>query len=153
MDLHGQFEDEDIFQVSNVSLCAGAYIGFNADKHELGFGTKKFHVNDNYHNIQGIYVENTFKNTEYEGQWLNGNMTGLGRVTFYNSEFSKILGKYEGRLKNNNFDRKGKYISTDGRMYSGTYKDHRKWTGEVTKAKDTTRDCSEKYKDGDKEEC
>ena len=147
--IHGQFKDNDTLQVSHVSLCSGAYIGFNAYKYELGFGTKTLHVNDGYHIIQGIYVEKTFTTLRYEGQEMNGKMAGLGRVTFYKD----IPGTYEGRLKNDTFDGKGKFVYPDGKIYSGTYKDHHKWTGELTKAKDTTRYCSEKYKDGNKVEC
>ena len=164
--MKGQLEENNILNVSYVSLSTGAYIGFNADKQEIGFGTKQFHANDDYHIIQGIYVNKMFGNewlkngnikegNRYEGQEMNGKMTGLGHLTFFKN--GNIFGKYEGYLKNNQFDGKGKFVLTNGNTYSGTYKvvdgRHHMWTGITTEADSTKRTCSKKYNEGVEEEC
>ena len=142
-----------MLNASFVRFGTGSYIGFNADKHEIGFGTKKFNVNGDYHIIQGIYAHKRWGNFRYEGQELNGNMTGLGRLTFYkNGQINP--GKYEGYLKNNKFHGTGKFVFTNGRIYSGTYKDHKRLTGTESKVdKKETRICSKKYMDGFEENC
>ena len=153
MDIQGQFVGNDMLNASSVRFGTGAYIGFNAHKHEIGFGTKQFHVNDDYHIIQGTYAQKRWGQFRYEGQELHGYMTGLGRLTFYkNGQINP--GKYEGYLKNNTFHGKGQFVFTDGRMYVGTYKDHARLTGTETKVeKKETRSCSKIYKEGIEEEC
>ena len=151
MDIQGQFVGNDMFNASYVRFGTGAYIGFNADDNEIGFGTKQVYVNDDYHIIQGVYANKRFGRIRYEGQILHGYLTGLGRLTFYkNGQINP--GKYEGYLKNNTFHGKGKFVFTDGSIYAGTYKNHARWTGTGTKV-NTTRSCRKKYKEGIEKEC
>ena len=153
MDIQGQFVGNDMFNASYVRFGTGAYIGFNADDNEIGFGTKQVYVNDDYHIIQGVYANKRFGRIRYEGQILHGYLTGLGRLTFYkNGQINP--GKYEGYLKNNTFHGKGKFVFIDGRIYAGTYKDNKRLTGTETKVdQKETRICSKKYKEGIDEEC
>ena len=83
----------------------------------------------------------------FKGQKLPGKMTGLGRLTFYKQRTINP-GKYEGYVKNGKFHGNGTLALTNGLTYSGTYKNHEKWTGIETK-----ESCNKKYKDGVEQEC
>ncbi len=46
------------------------------------------------------------------------------------------------------FDGEGRFAYTDGMTYSGTYKNHERWTGIETK-----ESCTKKFKDGAEQKC
>ena len=143
--------------VSDVNLNVGAYLGFyraESDQ-EKGFGTRKVIVNEAYHTVQGEYATKSGNNFRYSGQTLNGVITGLGHMTFYEKKSSNsvISGKYEGRFENDKFHGDGRF--EDLRVGSsfefiGTYEHHKRRTGKSYKI---TRTCSEKWVEEDKQTC
>merc|ERR1711997_645799 len=91
-------------------------------------------VNNAYHKVQGEY--STFKydtakhHFRYKGQMKNGIMFGLGHMRIYKKSSYELIGKYEGRFKNNMFDGEGRYVYVDKDMdFVGSYKNHAKWVG------------------------
>ena len=144
--------------VSDVNLNVGAYLGFYRaeSRQEKGFGTKEVVVNDAYDIVQGEYGtiagSTETGNFRYSGQTLDGKMTGLGHMTFYEKKSSNtvISGKYEGRFENNKFHGDGKLVLGSDFEFIGTYEHHKRRTGKSYKI---TRTCSEKWVEEDKQTC
>ena len=152
-----------------IVLDVGAYMGFNADKGEMGFGTREI-VSDKTVNVyqykdyfariyknetrteyyggewvHGKYEGNGTKigaNYNYTGEWLAGKMNGHGRIDFLTGEV------YIGYFQNSKFHGNGTMQYSNSRqnhVFEGEWKNHHRWTGIYT---DKTKPCTKNYEGG-----
>ena len=159
---------------STIELKPGSYIGFDSDKEEIGFGTRKITLNGTSHILQGRFKHGTiltgqgkqYFNVErtkyYFGNWVNGKKQGHG--TYINAQYNytgswmagKMNGKgkiafangdkYHGNFKNGEYDGYGEFVSHEGFKYEGTYEQHTRLDGIYT---DSKNGCTIEYKDGE----
>ena len=169
MYIHGSIDNEGKLNSSMIVLDVGAYMGFNADKGEMGFGTREI-VSDKTVNVyqykdyfariyknetrteyyggewgHGKYEGNGTKigaNYNYTGEWLAGKMNGHGRIDFLTGEV------YIGYFQNNTFHGNGTMQYSNSRqnhVFEGEWKNHHRWTGIYT---DKTKPCTKNYEGG-----
>eukprot|EP01080_Neovahlkampfia_damariscottae_P004827 gene4827-8413_t len=101
----------------------GQYEGEAAGKTPHGTGTIKYPTGDSYtgpwkfgvaHGNNGTFLLEKGK-AKYQGDMLNGTMTGKGSYTFANGDF------YEGEWLDGKFHGHGMYKSSNGDFYTGEW--------------------------------
>ena len=97
-----------------------------------------------WHNCWGRYkveLHDTYKGDVLEGEWLNGNLNGLGTYTFANGD------KYVGEYKDGKQHGQGTLTWPDGEKYVGDWKDGAK-NGQGTYTFADGKKYVGEYKDG-----
>ena len=150
---------------SMIVLDVGAYMSFNADKGEIGFGTREIVSNKSvnvhqykdyfarkyktknrleYYAGEWVHGKHEGYGTEvlaahsYTGEWLAGKMDGFGRIAFSTGQ------SYIGYFKNRTFHGEGTFYGKN-HVFEGVYENHKRMNGTY---KDRTKQCTSKWENG-----
>ena len=159
-------DNEGKLNSSTIVLDVGAYMSFNADNGETGFGTreivsdKSVHVHQykdyfarkytnesrtEYYGGEWVHGKREGNGTEvaashsYTGQWLADKRNGYGRLAYPSGHI------YTGYFQNNRYNGQGKMEYPFDRFFEGEWRKNQKWTGVMT---DKKKDCNTEWENG-----